>query len=180
MVSSAGEPLVLISEHASTAGQKLQQSVAGFASRYPDWDPKESISAPYMFIYYSLPSLELTSRHCPAIETELLKQLVDSVLANYDEEFHEAKSCKARTVVSRKTMKYLIRPGGFLVQYSGTSTPGIWRHLGLPSRPPQHAIAANWRSIWTPTSQVRMMHNQVKMNPNKTSDPPKTIQLFSV
>lgn len=78
-----------------------------------------------MFIYYSLPSLEHTQRHCSVLETELLKKLVDSVLANYDAEFHEAKSCKARNVVSRKTMKYLIRPGDFLVQYSGTSTPGF-------------------------------------------------------
>jgi hypothetical protein len=55
----------------------------------------------------------------------MLKQLVDSVLADYGEEFDEAKSCGVRSVVSRKTMEYLIRPGDVLVQYSGTSAPGF-------------------------------------------------------
>jgi len=117
--------LALISERASTAVPKLQQSVTRFASRSPDFDPKESILAPYMFIYYRLPNLERTHRHCSAIETELLKQLVDSVQANGGEEFNEAKSYDARSVVSRKTMEYLIRPGNVLVQYSGTSATGF-------------------------------------------------------
>ena len=90
-----------------------------------------------------------------------MKQLVGSVLANHGEEFDEAKSYDARSVVSRKTMKFLIRPGDVLVQYSEISATGFMAASWATESAATTSDSSKMALIWTPTSQVRMMHNNL-------------------
>ena len=103
--------LALVSEHMISAVDKMRRRVLGFSTLFSNFDPAKQISEPYLFMYYSLPLFEHVQPHLNVIESQLMKQLVSSVLGSYGNEHDEAQRLAAKGTVTRKLMKYLIQPG---------------------------------------------------------------------
>ena len=113
------QTLKLISEHMITAVEQCAELIPDFAKFFPDFDPYKEIPAPYMFIYHSMPLFHHAVPHLTPLKHELLEQLADSIMASHGEEFALAKRCAAKGVVSRRLVKYLVRPGDVLVRTQG-------------------------------------------------------------
>ena len=124
------QSLNLVSEHIISAVEKVGKALPYFAELFPNFDPKKEIHAPYVFMYYILPLLPEAQLDLTPIENDLLNQLKDSITASHGSEYADAKACAARGVVTRRLMKYLIRPGDVLVCPKDS--------------PPRAYIAASW------------------------------------
>ena len=110
------QTLMLISEHIISAVEQLEDNIPNFDKFFPDFNPHKEIPAPYMFIYHSMPLFDHVVPYLTPLEQQLLEQLNESVLASHGEEYVAAKRCAAKGLVSRRLLKYLIRPGDVLVR----------------------------------------------------------------
>lgn len=110
------QTLMLTSEHMISAVERLGDAIPDFANFFPDFDPYREIPAPYMFIYHSLPLFDHIVPHLTPLEHELLEKLNESVLASHGKEYVAAKRCEAKGMVSRRLVKYLVRPGDVLIR----------------------------------------------------------------
>ena len=110
------ESLLLISEHIVSAVEILAERLPEFFDLFPDIDFEKEIRAPYLFAYYSIPLLASVQLHLSPLQNDLIMKLTDSILANYGDEYIEAKRLTSRGVITKKLMKYLIQPGDVLVK----------------------------------------------------------------
>ena len=115
------ESLVLISEDVIIAVEKLNANIPGLSSLFPDFDPTKEMVAPYMFIFCSLPLLERVECHLSSLESHLLNQLIDCILERQRKEYDAVKRCNSQGTVSKRLMKYLVRPGDVLVSTEGST-----------------------------------------------------------
>ena len=110
------QALLLTSDHMLTAVEQLARHVPNFAKLFPTFNPEKEISAPYMFIYHSMPLFDHVLPHITPLQRELLDMLMDSVFASHGMEYKAAKQCQNKGIVSRRLVKYLVRPGDLLVR----------------------------------------------------------------
>ncbi len=110
------QTLLLTSEHMISAVEQLGENIPNFANFFPDFNPYTEIPAPSMFIYHSLPLLHYVKPHLTPLEHGLLEQLTNSVIASHGKEYIAAKRLAAKGIVSRRLLKYLVRPGDVLVR----------------------------------------------------------------
>lgn len=114
------QSLLLQSDHIISAVEKLEEHLPEFSDLFPDFDATKEIPAPYMFIYYCLPLLEECKHHLTPLEYNLLNQLIDSIIASHGKEYTDAKNLSAKGMVSKRLLKYLIRPGDILIYNKGS------------------------------------------------------------
>ena len=110
------QALYLTSDHMVSAVEQLARYIPDFAKLFPYFNPDKEISAPYMFIYHSMPLFDHVLPRITPLENELLDMLMESVLASHGEEYKAAKQCQKKGIVSRRLVKYLVRPGDVLVR----------------------------------------------------------------
>ena len=110
------QALYLTSDHMIKAVEQLARHIPDFAKLFPNFNPEKEISAPYMFIYHSIPLFDHVLPHITPLEKELLDMLVESVIASHGKEYKAAKQCQNKGIVSRRLVKYLVRPGDVLVR----------------------------------------------------------------
>ena len=165
------QTLKLTSEHMVSAVEKLAEHIPYFANYFPDFDPYNEISAPYLFIYHCMPLFDHVLPHLTRLQHELLEQLNESVLASYGEEYLAAKRRAAKGMVSRRLVKYLGRPGDVLVRTQDSV--------------PRAYVATNWaqedkvreEDLLVPDSDEGRHH---KLNPEKLQGPRKQTYRFEV
>lgn len=114
------QTLMLTSEHMLSAVEQLEKYVPDFSKLFPNFDPDREIPAPYLFIYHSMPLLNHVKPHLTTLELELLEKLNESVLASHGEEYIASKRRQAKGMISRRLVKYLVRPGDVLVATQGS------------------------------------------------------------
>ena len=124
------QTLLLTSEHMISAVEQLARQIPDFAKIFPNFNPEKEIPAPYMFIYYSMPLFDYVVPHLTPLQNELLEMLNESVLASHGEEYRAAKQRQVKGMVSRRLLKYLVRPGDILV--------------GTQDNVPQAYVATSW------------------------------------
>ena len=110
------ESLSLISEHIISAVEIVAQRLPEFYDLFPEIDLQKEIRAPYLFAYYSIPFFKKIQSYLSPLQNDLLSQLTDSILASHGKEYMEANRLSDKGVVTRRLMKYLVRPGDVLVK----------------------------------------------------------------
>ncbi|MCJ1268457.1 hypothetical protein MMC22_008345 [Lobaria immixta] len=103
-----------------SAVEKLEELLPEFSDVFPNFDATREIAAPYMFMYYCLPLLGDHKHHLTPLENDLLSKLIDSIFASHGKEYTDAKSLSAKGLVSKRLLKYLIRPGDILIDNQGS------------------------------------------------------------
>ena len=109
------QTLMLTSEHMISAVEQLGRRIPDFDKFFPNFDPDAEIPAPYTFIYHSIPLFDHVVPHLTPLGIELLEMLNENVLASHGKEYLAAKQYQAKGIVSRRLVKYLVRPGDVLV-----------------------------------------------------------------
>lgn len=132
------QTLVLNSEHLILAVERLGENIPDFANFFPNFDPDREIPAPYVFIYHSMRLFDYVVPHLLHLEHDLLEQLNESVLASHGQNTRCCKAPRSQRYVSRRLVKYLVRPSDVLVRtqdfvphaYVATT----WAKEGKPDR----------------------------------------------
>ncbi|KAL4788115.1 P-loop containing nucleoside triphosphate hydrolase protein [Aspergillus varians] len=111
-----------VSESISFISKSMIQAVQQYLSKQPDAksvsqivDINREIPAPYLFWYHFRPSFRNTLNELSSQHRELLELLADWMDANYDNKYTHADAQISRGVISRESMKYLVRPGDVLI-----------------------------------------------------------------
>lgn len=109
----AEESLQLVSNDMIEAVEDFLSKQPKFREEFPNFSAKSAIQAPYLFWYHYRSSnalQELQPQH-----QYLLKLLTGWIDENYQHQYAHADAQFAAGLVSRSTMKYLVRPGDVLV-----------------------------------------------------------------
>ncbi|KAH8642645.1 hypothetical protein IG631_00108 [Alternaria alternata] len=126
------EILSLISPHMQDAVEELIQQIPRFDYYFPHFRLHQDIPAPYLFMYYSTPFIPKVLPKLGTRCQNLIKQLQTAIAKSYGHEYTSAKLQAEKGMITRKHLKYLIRPGDVLV--SSASEGNI----------PQACIATGW------------------------------------
>ena len=155
-VYSSPEPtsqaLSLVSRDVISAVERIRRTLPRFSTLFPNFSTEEKISEPYMFIFYSLPMLDQVHPQLSSLESQLLNQLIDSVLQRYGKEYEDAQRLATKNIVTRRFMKYLVRPGDVLVR----------------SREPQDSLGpAYMATTWLHEEPYLTVHNKLPSTLNE-------------
>ena len=126
------EFLSIIADDMLDAVEELVQQIPKFGDYFPYFNPEGRILAPYLFMYYSAPFIPKILPNLDGPSQNLIRQLQSAIDKSYGYEYDTAKLQAEKGRVSRKHLKYLIRPGDVLVSN------------GSEGNIPQACIATSW------------------------------------
>ena len=87
----------------------------GFEQLFPSFDVTKEVSSPYLFWYCTRSAYNSTLAILPCHKGHLVRLFGEWINPIYDTEYARVRAQVDRGMVSRETMKYLIRPGDPLV-----------------------------------------------------------------
>ena len=150
---AALETLNVIDEEMALAIEALVDKIPQFWDVFSGFDPREEISAPYLFMYYiSTQDVKIQELlgGLPVSQRELLQIFLDSIPQVYSESYAYAAELFDKGVVSRNLLRYLVQLGDILLSstahgwigYKATSWPNR-EHIGQSPTDLQRGTSIN-------------------------------------
>jgi hypothetical protein len=133
--------------------EALVDKVPQFWDVFSGFDPREEISAPYLFMYYiSTQDVKIQELlgGLPVSQRELLQIFLDSIPQVYSESYAYAAERFDKGMVSRNLLRYLVQLGDILLSstahgwigYKATSWPNR-EHIGQSPTDLQRGTSIN-------------------------------------
>lgn len=114
------ESLSFISDEMKSAMEQMIDQVPDFIQYFPDFKALEDVPAPYIFMYYAKQYWDECQSRLSTQNQRLLGLLKQCIMESYAAEYEAADGAFANGLVSRRYMKYLVRPGDVLVVANGS------------------------------------------------------------
>jgi hypothetical protein len=131
------QTLCFVSSHMVAAVEKFVSEVPDFGEYFPDFDPLDDAHAPYLFMYYSMPFMAEILPNLDPLSRNLLQGLRKTIDESHGWEYTSAKARARKGLVSRRLVKYLIRPGDVLVDIQGLDTQAYVALKWAEEEPPE-------------------------------------------
>jgi hypothetical protein len=122
----SSESISLVAEDMQYAVEEFVEQVPFFHHNFPDFDSKQKLQSPYMFMFYSSPFLKDILLGLDPTSQDLLQQLDSTIHKSYGREYELARNQAEHGVVSRHLMRYLIRPGDVLIEGGASESSQAW------------------------------------------------------
>ncbi|CEN61299.1 hypothetical protein ASPCAL07956 [Aspergillus calidoustus] len=116
------QTLTLVASAMINAVEDFVQNVPGFKFFFPEFDPRAKIQSPYLFIFYSIPSMGDARSKLDAQGQKLFDLLYKCIDSSHGLEYASARKYESEGLTSSRLLQYLIKPGDVLVNLAGPNT----------------------------------------------------------
>jgi hypothetical protein len=116
------QTLSLVASAMIEALEHFVRRVPGFTSFFENFDPRDEINEPYLFMFYSIPHMQEALSGLDPQSRKLFELLYQSIDSSHGLEYAAARTYASEGRTSSRLVQYLIQPGEVLVDLAGPMT----------------------------------------------------------